>query len=55
MKKDFPVQLIIAGVATGVISIPFHGPFQTMIITVCAIGTAMYARQTTLNERNVTR
>jgi len=55
MKKDFPPPLILAGVATGLISIPFHGLAQTMIITVCAIATAMYARQSGLNERKVIR
>ncbi len=55
MKKEFPLMLIAAGVATGVISIPFHGIFQTMLVTACTIGTAMYARQSALNEKSITR
>ena len=54
-KNELPVSVIAAGVGIGVLSIPFHGIFQTMIVTLGTIGVSMFARQSALNERSSSR
>jgi hypothetical protein len=56
-KKDTPLlPIIIASVVAGIVSIPFHGVFQTMIVVLASIGVGAFARQRTLSEqRGATR
>ncbi len=53
MKKgETPLlPIIIASVVAGLISIPFHGVFQTMIVVLASIGVGAFARQRALGEQ----
>jgi hypothetical protein len=55
MTKEFPVPVIAASVGVGILSVPFHGVFQTMLVTLGTVGVAMFARQSALNTRSTTR
>jgi hypothetical protein len=51
-KTDTPLlPIIVASVVAGVISIPFHGVLQTMIVVLASIGVGAFARQRALSEQ----
>ena len=56
-KQETPLlPIIIASVVAGIVSIPFHGVLQTMIVVLAAIGVGAFARQRALSEqRSATR
>jgi hypothetical protein len=56
-KKDTPLlPIIIASVGAGIISIPFHGTLQTMIVVLASIGVGAFARQRAISDqRSATR
>ena len=54
-KNEFPVSIIAASVGVGIISVPFHGIFQTMLVTLGSIAVAMFARQSAINARSTSR
>jgi hypothetical protein len=57
MNKETPLlPIIIASVVAGVVSIPFHGVLQTMVVVLSSIGVGAFARQRAISEqRSATR